>query len=586
MIRWRYLVTRLILILAVLVLLRLGLGPAARYVTVKGLQSATGSKVDIGAADVGLFPPRIRYQDFQVADPRDGKEMRDAFRAATIELELDGQAMLHRRWVASNGRISGLQIGSRRDESGHFEPVDEDEEAYSLSDKPGQLSGMLSGITDRVEEQLEQTAEGLETVRRSREIKTRWEREYERLVKQAKSLEQKIRESKDSAKTIENPLRDWDNIGRTISLANESRTELQAVLTAIESIPGQFRADLMTLKTAKQADLDKVDAYIPGDLSQSQNMGVDLVADAVQKQIATIREYWEGGRTIAGYTVVAPENERKRGIDIDLVGDAKRPDVLVRRCEVQGLMRAGGDAYSLTGTVENLTPSPERLDQPLRAQLTLDGPKIVRVDYVRDRRGGSDIDRLTLHWPQSDAEDMDLGDDGNTRLSISGGKREIWVQMRSEGDQVQGRFVSKQTGVRIGLDVNSQFADLPATRTLRNRLSEVDGITIDAGFQGTWDDLSMNLNSNLGKLLKDATREALDEQIAVSKAKMRRKVEDTFATEHAKLLTWFNEQTSEVESLTAKADEVLQGMGRKLIDGVPSSEVTIGRMNKFLNGRF
>ncbi|MEM0927027.1 MAG: TIGR03545 family protein [Planctomycetota bacterium] len=586
MIRWRYIVTRLVLLLAVLVLLRLGLGPAARFVTVKGLQSATGAKVEISGAEVGLFPPRVRYQDFRVADPRDGKEYRDALRAANIELELDGQAMLHRRWVARNGRITGLQIGSRRETSGQFVVEDEDKQAHSASDKSGRLTGLLQGLSDRVKEQLSQSADGLETVRRSREIKQRWATEYDRLVARSQSLESKIRESKEAAKTIENPLRDWDNIRQTMSLANETRAELQAVLTAIDAIPRQFQADLLSLEQAKQTDINKIDAYVPGDLSQSQNMGVDLVADAVEQQIATIRDYWEGGRTIAGYTVVAPENERKRGVDFELLGENRRPEVLVRRCEIQGLMRAKGEAYSLTGTVENLTPSPERLDQPLRAQLTLEGPHLVRVDYVRDRRDGNDIDRLTLHWPQDDAEGMTLGDDGRSRIVVNGGRREVWVQMRSEGDQIQGRFVTKQTGVHVGLDVNEQLAELPGTKTLQESLRNIDEITIDAGFQGTWENLSMNLNSNLGKRLKEATQQAMREQIAASKQEMKRRVEDTFAEERTQLTSWFNQQSAKVTSLTAEADALIKTVGRGMIDDVESSEVTIGRLNQFLKGRF
>ena len=69
MIRWRFVLTRLIVVVAVLALLSLGLGPVASYVTVRGLESATGAKVEIAKTRVGLFPPRIQYVDFAVADP-------------------------------------------------------------------------------------------------------------------------------------------------------------------------------------------------------------------------------------------------------------------------------------------------------------------------------------------------------------------------------------------------------------------------------------------------------------------------------------------------------------------------------------
>ena len=81
MIRWRFVLTRLIVIIAVLMLLRWGLGPVANFLTVRGLETVTGAKVEIAKTRVGLFPPRVQYVGFQIADPRAGKQMRDMFRA-------------------------------------------------------------------------------------------------------------------------------------------------------------------------------------------------------------------------------------------------------------------------------------------------------------------------------------------------------------------------------------------------------------------------------------------------------------------------------------------------------------------------
>jgi uncharacterized protein (TIGR03545 family) len=585
MIRWRFVVTRLLIVLVVLLLVRLGLGPVAGYVTVEGLQKTTGAKVEIDQTYVGLFPPRVRYEHFRVADPRDGKQMRDAFRADTVELELDGNAMLRRRWVAREGKITGLQIGAERIESGHFQ--DEDLMTTSQSDAPGVLSRLLDGLADQMESHAKHAAKQLETVRRSEEIKERWKREYAMLAKRVEMLEQKIKEFKAGAREIENPLRDWGNLESTIRVANESRVELKAILTALDSIPERFDADLASLEKAKQADLDRIDQLVPGDLAESNNFGIDLIQQAVREQIAGLRTYWESGRTLANYTVVAPENERSRGVTIDLLGKRRRPTVLVQRCLVEGMLRADGNAYSLTGVVHNMTPSPQRLVEPFRAELQLEGPQVVTVDYVRDRRNGNDVDRLTLHWPQANAPAMSLGNDKHARISVTGGKREVWVQMRSEGNKIQGRFVSTQTGVQLGLDVDSKFDDLPATGALRQSLADVDLVTVDAEFNGSWkrlDDLS--INSNLGKVLRQASRQAIDLQFADSKRKLSQRLAEVTSKQQHDLRQWFAKQQLDAQSLTAQADALLEGIGNKMLQGVDSSEVTVGRMGEFLRGRF
>ena len=171
-------------------------------------------------------------------------------------------------------------------------------------------------------------------------------------------------------------------------------------------------------------------------------------------QIAKIQEYCQTGRTLANYTIVAPESDRARGVNVDLSGGRRQPLLLVERCEVSGLMRDDGNAYTMTGVVENMTNEPELLDKPLRAQLQLEGPQLLKVDYVRDRRNQSDIDLVTLHWPACAVPETSLGKDADAMVYLAGGNREVWVQLRTEGENVSGRFISKQTGTRIRLEVD------------------------------------------------------------------------------------------------------------------------------------
>ena len=83
------------------------------------------------------------------------------------------------------------------------------------------LGQLLAGATDRLSGQAESIGQNLETVRRSREIRSRWENEYDTLVLRARNLEQQIRDVRDQARGIENPLRDWPELERTLARARE-----------------------------------------------------------------------------------------------------------------------------------------------------------------------------------------------------------------------------------------------------------------------------------------------------------------------------------------------------------------------------
>ena len=580
MIRWRFVITRLVIFAGVLVLLRWGLGPVAKYVTVRVLQQATGAKIEIDQTEVGFFPPRLSYTDVHVADPRDGKEMRDAFHADSIELVIDGDALLHRRFVARDGRITGIEIDSARQSSGHYQDIAEDKATGQTSI----ISNLLGSAAGRISESAEKVVDDLETVRRSKQIRQRWETEYETLVAQARNLEQLIRKIRDDARDIDNPLRDLPVLARTLDQAKHARDELMNVRQKIDQLPEKLQGDLASLDEAKRIDIAKVDAYVPGDLTQSNNFGVDLMAKAVRDQISKIQGYMDSGRAIAGYTVVEPESVRVRGVDYDLRGNLVRPDMLVRRCEISGLMRTDGNAYVMTGVVENLTPDPQLLDQPSRARVRLDGNETVQVEFVKDRRGGADVDLLTVHWPQSEAKTIRLGD-RDASLSVAGGRRELWVQVRSEGKRIEGHLVSKQTGLKMDLDVDPKYAQTPAATSLAQSLAAVDQIEIDARFDGTWKDMDLRLNTNLGQILHRAAGDAIAGQTQATKAKLIAKVEQAHLDQTLELRQWLGEQQSETRSLLASADKSIAELSERVLEKVGQQDAYLGKLRSAIQGR-
>lgn len=575
MIRWRFLLTRVIIVVAILMMLRWGLGPMAGYITVVGLESSTGAKADIGKAQVDLFPPRIRYTNVHVADPRDDKEFRDAFVADSVELLIDGDALLRRRWVISEGRISGLQIGTARQVSGHLET---DPNPAASADEDSLIAQLIANATGGLGDRAEAIGADLETVRVGDDIRRQWEAEYERLVQRARGLEQRVRTIRDAAKGIDNPLRDWPELERTLAEAKQVREDLLVVRQAMDDLPNQMRTDLQRLEQARQADLAKVDQYVPGNLADSKNFGVDLITAEVRHSLTKLRSYLDNGRTLANYTVVAPDAERNRGEDYDFLGDNRRPEMMIRECHVAGLMRANGKNYTLTGVIENMTPQPELLRSPTRAKLLLEGPETVQVDYTRDRRDGESLDRLTMHWPQMKADSMSLGDRSKAAVAVSGGQREVWVQLDCRGDDVQGRLVSKQIGVNMRLDVEGKAATSTAVMTMNQSLADVDTIEVDATFAGNWRNLDLKLNTNLGQAFSDAARGAIAKQIETSKAQMTAKIESEHREQMLELREFMSNQQNEAQSLLAKADKSIEEMSQKVFNEVGGADAYLGKL--------
>lgn len=586
MIRWRFIITRLVVICAILFLIAWGLGPVAGYVTVRGLEAVTGAKVDVASTNFDLMGLSIRYEDIDIADPRADKGLRNLVSAEAIELNLDGRALMQRRWVAETAKITGIEIGSQRLDNGHYEaelvdPVD--------NSGPSALTQWIADAGGKLGDAAEDFRDDLETVRKGNEIRARWEQQYVDQTARAKALENSVRTIRDRIKGINNPLRDYQELQRTIAESKAAREDLIRISAEIKSLPDRWRSDMAAMEAAKQIDLAKIDEFVPGDFSGADELGVDLVKDAVRKQIETIRSYLDGGKALANYTVLAPGDlERTRGTQFHF-DVHKRPELLIRKCLVNGVLRADGKVYSVSGWVDNLTPTPERLTKPTVAKLRLEGPDTVQVQYACDRRSEKDIDVVTLHWPTMDGDAMSLGKPGEAEFAVDGGNRELWIQIHTEGDQVNGHLISKQTGVRLSLETNEETAQLAAVKSLAGSLDAINQITVDARFNGTWDqfrssdswnDLAFNINTNLGRELQSAAKDAIAQQALASRELVTGKINSAFAQQQSQLADWIKTHEAKAQEMLALSDSMLESIGNQVVNEMGQGDVYIGRLQQ------
>jgi len=577
MIRWRYLLPRILLIAAIIITLRYTLPPLVRYVTVATIQSATGAKVEMASVEVGLFPPRVYYRELQIANPGKDKSMRNLAQADGVDLVIDGAALLRRRVVINDARISGLQFDSDRLTDGHFE-----EQPAPPSSEPSQamqwLTGWMNSTTDAAKAKLDQLAENSETRRRGDQIRRRWQAEYESLAKRAADLEAAIKEVHETAKGIDNPLRDWPRVEATMTKTKDIQAELVAVRKKLDGMPAQIQADVLSMEKAKQSDLKRARDMIPLDLSHGETLGPGLLAQAIRAQVDQVRGYLNTGREVSQWTVAKPKVERFRGETVDLELGNRQPSMLVRRCEVAGVLRASGDQYTLAGILENLTPQAKMRTQPLRARLRLEGQQTIRLDYVRDDSSDVATELLTMHWPDIKAPTLRLGSKDALELDVRDGQLELWVQLNSVGDHIEGRLVSRRLNTRIVLDGPEKIARTPMFTSLKNSLASVDRIEVDANFDGTWKDPQFKINSNLTGILKSGIHEATTGQIAATRQKMEAEVDRVYAQQVNQLQEWLASQQVKTNQLLAKADSTVQDVSRKVISETNKADAYLGRL--------
>lgn len=582
MIRWRFFVTRVLILLAILMLARWSMGPLIRYASIKTLETSVGAKANIAQVRVGFFPPRVQFVDVQVANPRAGKEMVNAFSAETIDLVIDGDELLKRRLVARDGRVSGIRIGSRRSTSGHIVRP-----PAPASKGPSFVSQILKTVSDSAEKQ-DAFTDNLELLQRSREIRNRWENDYADLSQRAKRLEKEIRQVRDDAKSIDNPLRDLPRLQATIRRAEAVAQESIAIRRSMDELPARIHSDWATLEQAKQNDVQRLKEYLPANVEGFNDLGPDLVRAMVRQQIDRVQGYLDSGRQIAEWTVIAPETERFRGEDVALNRSPLPPGLLLRRSEINGFLSVDGESFTMTGILENVTPHAQRLQEPMRARLRLEGPRVARVEFKRfydEQVDGQPVrDQVTVHWPSLSMPRTQLGQSNDALLAIDGGKLELYVQVETVGEKISGRLVSKQVNTKIDLQFAPEATRLAMTRSLQKSLAEIDRIDINARFAGTWGDLDLSMATSLSDALADSVRRATEAQVDETKALLAAKIDSVHREQMQELQVWLNGQHGKASDLLAKTSEEIDALRNKMVAELPTTGAAAGRVGSLLKG--
>ena len=258
----------------------------------------------------------------------------------------------------------------------------------------------------------------------------------------------------------------------------------------------------------------------------------------VTSQLDRVRSLLDGSRNIADWTVISPNAERDRGIDIDFLNENVPPNWLVEQAEVSGVMQVDGVEYELSGVLENISGEPVKTEEPLVARLKLDGPQQVRIDYNRHTTSDRTWDELTMHWPSLPISALALGDSADASIRMQPGNLELWVEMTIEGDRVRGRMLSKLRNTRISSSIKSNEYNEVLIASLTRSLSEVRQIDVEAKYNGTWSAMDIDVASNLSNVFTSSLKSSFASQTEATKQKLVGELNEAYRTQVGELQVW------------------------------------------------
>ena len=488
-----------------------------KVVIEKAGTKAVGAKVELGAADLTLFPLGLTLSRLQVTNP--DEPMTNAVEIARIAGSLDGLNLLRRKVIIEEMAVDGLKFGAPRKSSGAL--------AGSPARKGAEAAGggfTLPGVSLRNPKEILAGEELpslklIEDLRREMAAeKERWRKNLTELPDQAKLKNYQQRMEKlqsagkggiggalggvgEAAKLQEELKGDLDRLRSAKQDAEKSTANLRKRYDQVLKAPGEDVRRLMNKYSLSDTGLANLSAaLLGGQIGRWLRTGL-----AWRAKIEPFLARASDGKPEA--EVVQPL--RGKGVDVRFRELKPLPDFLIRTARVSVELPAG----KIGGKVLNITPDQPVLGAPMTFKFA--GEKLRGIDGVSLEGEFNRVhpekpaELASLHIKGAAISDYRLGGDGGPVLKQAAADLDAKVKLVGNG--LSAALSADLKSVRISLDAKSDAG--PVQAAVAGALDNVRAFRVAAEAAGTTEKYDVTLTSDLDQVLKNAVGKQVQAQM-------------------------------------------------------------------------
>jgi len=528
-IRWKYVLPRLAVLLIVGLVLRFGLDPVLKWALVKSGESAVGAKVELASLKTSLWDGELQIEGLAIANPQ--SPMRNVLESSDSQLQIDMNALLHGRVVVTEGRVSGLQFDTDRETSGALDVAESDEATGPSVFDPLLASAGEMGeawfdqLGDRLDTDI---ADQLQSPRLAKELQERWPGQFTQLQTQVQGIRARGKELEKSIREVKkNPLR---GIERLAQLQLDLRTlqqEIKTVQGQIGNLPKQAEADRQAVMAAREQDEALIRQKLQIGSLDGEGLTQTLLGEPVSQGLAQALEWISWAREQIPSNPAKAKAGRGRGTTVRYT--PPRPDFLIKRLQLEGAAQLGGQPLRLLGTLTGASSAPQLLDEPTRLELHGGEARALKAEIVLDRRGDIAADQLRLVCPQLAMPGRTLGNADKLAIELGSGLANFQVELTLTGDQLAGEIVFAQESLRLTPRL-AKSPDGPMAEVLSQSLAGVQRLQANVTLAGTLKKPKIRIDSDIGNQvaagLSTTVKRVIQERTDQMLAKSRQQVDE------------------------------------------------------------
>ncbi|MDA0659656.1 MAG: TIGR03545 family protein [Planctomycetota bacterium] len=512
MIRWKYVAPRAALLLSVWCVVSWGLDPFLRWSLIRIGQGSTGARVDITELSSAISSGLLQIDGIAIADRK--SPQKNLLEARVASLQLDTGALMQRRFVISDGRISGIRMGTVREQSGALIPTTTSQTGTvgggNLQDKLESLGkGWLDGRSQQLQKDLENS---FDSVRVARELGKRWPQRYSQMESDVQDVSKETEALVAMVKqTSDNPLRALELYQDFAVRADSLRKRTQAVREGLSQFRDQIGQDKKLLEEAKRHDEELIRQHANLETISPEAISEYLLGRELAAHVSTATDWVQWFRHQFP-AKEAPAAAPVRGEDIVFRGMPNLPKFLIRHLAVEGEGILGNEPVKFVGEMSNVTNQLAMSDAPMTLHAQTQGTILAELHAVRETEGENIKDRVVINCLRFPLPERKLGDQNQLSLIVSEGHAHIWSQLEIANNDLKGELRLKQEGVSM------RTGSVPVhLASFQNSVDQVASSTKDlevlVQIDGSPARPHVRVVSNLGPQLAQAVRHVAQQEV-------------------------------------------------------------------------
>jgi uncharacterized protein (TIGR03545 family) len=595
-IRWEAVVPALIFVTLVGVYFRLffdhHVQSALEYV---GTQ-INGAEVDIGRLSTSFLGARLEMDNIQVTDKN--KPERNVIQIGSIRFEMSWDALLRAKILVNQAKVLNIQALAPRKTPGYVVPppppskggpsaLDRvQSEVLAQTRKRfnenflADIASVLGGTDPKeqlknLQAEFKSDARLKELEKELKEKRAKWEQRIKELpqgdeIKQYEARIKALRFETGNPAQFARSVKEADSIikeiDKKVKLVDETsrdvKSDASAYAQAFKDLEKMVQEDIADLQ--KRLKIPKIDG---------KEFSQQLFMTMIEKRIGGVRKYAEVARQYMPPKRTAEQKEARKEEQLVPVkrGQGKTYRFPVTTgyplfwLKVAALSsELGQSEYSgnIKGEIRDVTSDPPFIGKPTVIMVAGDFPKqnIFGFDAKITLDHTTEVARetATVKINRFPVEPLKFADGADVRLGLQ----------RAQGTSVLNATLVNE---ELTMELKSAFNELSYDLEAKNKqvreildavLKGIPKIDLNATIKGSFHDLSIHVNSNLGDELAQGFKRQLDAKIAEAQAQLKKLVNDRIGGERDKLKEEMDKTigglTKDLDGKKAEVDKAVQ----------------------------